>query len=81
MGKWQSSLNGGIIEFADNSVYRVFTPDGITIDGSYKFTDSNTVQITVPDEWGGTYSIDVSISGDTLTIAVAEGSSTFTRVK
>jgi uncharacterized protein (DUF2147 family) len=81
-GKWSSDAGNGTVEYADNNVFRVVTPNGESFEGTYSFTDANTVQVAVPPEWGGTYSFDVSVSGDTLTVSVPDqGSTTFTRVK
>jgi uncharacterized protein (DUF2147 family) len=81
-GKWSSDSGNGTVEYADNNVFRVVTPNGESFEGTYTFTDANTVQVAVPPEWGGTYSFDVSVSGDTLTVSVPDqGSTTFTRVK
>jgi hypothetical protein len=81
-GKWSSDAGNGTVEYTDNNVFRVVTPNGESFEGTYSFTDGNTVQVSVPQEWGGTYSFDVSVSGDTLTVSVPDaGSTTFTRVK
>ncbi len=79
-GQWQQA-NGEVLEFADDGVLRV-TSMGITITGSYEFTDSDTVQISVPGLLGSsTQSFDASISGDTLTLASNGVSIDYTRVK
>lgn len=82
-GVWQSDARHGTVEFGDNGYYNATIPNGDSFTGSYKFIDSNTVEISVPEEWGGTYSVGVKVSGDTLTfISTADGtSSDLTRVK
>lgn len=82
-GNWQQANSGEIIEFADEGVLRV-TNLGITVTGSYEFTDNDTVQIIVPTFLGNsTLTYDVSISGDTLTLTLVANniSSSYTRVK
>ena len=82
-GKWQQANSGEIIEFADEGVLRVTTL-GITVTGSYEFTDSDTVQIIIPTFLGNsTLTYDVSISGDTLTLTLIANnlSTSYTRVK
>ncbi len=82
-GKWKAdNSNLGYVEFGDNGFYQITTPDGNIIPGTYKFTDNNTVEVSVPEDVGGTYSVGVSVSGNTLTItSLADGStSNLTRV-
>jgi hypothetical protein len=80
-GKWQSDRTGSV-EFADNNVYNVITPTGESFSGTYKFTDSNNIEISVAPEWGGTYSVGVKVSGDTLTFTAPDGTTaSLTKVK
>lgn len=82
-GKWQQANGGEIVEFADEGVLRVTTL-GITVTGSYEFTDSDTIQMIIPTFLGdSTLLYDVDISGDTLTLTLVANnlSSSYTRVK
>jgi hypothetical protein len=83
-GKWQSDVSWlGSVEFGDNGLYQITTPDGNTITGTYVFTNDNTVEVSVPADVGGTYSVGVKVSGDRLTFtSLSDGSSSsLTRVK
>jgi hypothetical protein len=82
IGKWRNSNQAGYVEFANNNVYNVVTPTGESFSGTYKFTDKNTVEVSVEPERGGTYSVGVSVSGDTLTFTAGDGTTaTLTRIK
>ena len=83
-GKWKSDISRlGYVEFGENGFYQITTPDGNIITGTYKFTDNNTVEVSVPEDVGGTYSVGVKVSGDTMTFtSLSDGStSSLTRVK
>jgi hypothetical protein len=79
IGKWERG--GAITEFKNDGTVNVTTNDGAIINGSYKFTDSTTMQLMMPEENGGTGVFTVSISGDNLVLSNDSGSGEYTRVK
>jgi hypothetical protein len=79
IGKWDRG--GAVTEFKNDGTVIVTTTDGSVINGTYTFTDSKTLQLSMPAENGGTAAFTVSITGDTLTLSNDNGSADYTKVK